>query len=692
MTTQQRSGTSAQDHRARPGAQSDSSKRMKPPLRLRYSGLGDIRLHRSKSRPGSITWGYKSLKKTILSIVGALVLMAGLVPFGVQTAAQADPNCAPYALVPLRGSGEGASPQDYNPGPKTNGWEGPTLARVLDRFYSGNPALASTPIVEVGSAYKAVPVDIPREALNDYLPNSPVYTSSLTGTSATLQAISNFRFRDTRGCKSTRFILIGYSQGAMVARDVAQSVPSLVAGVYLVGDPWQKPNASGVTGAGANGQGLFRLNYPGARSKVDPYYDGVYAKHSICHNNDPVCDFTPSTDFSPHTNYFTNEAEAVDEADALAGLFGDVGPDPGATEALNVAFVVDTTGSMSPYIANARANITEISQSVLRTSPNSKFSLVEYKDYGDPFIARTVVPLTGDEGALSSGVATLGANGGGDTPESVFSGIVEGTRTLQGNRGTSAVVVLRDAPPHDPEPWSGLSSSSVQRILLGIDPVPPASESVSRLTRQALPPAGNREQRPGLATADEVARVAPNPLPTSRAANEAATFPATLLYDVNARGASSDVVGSIVDATGGRNFGINSPGEVTSSILEAVNDAGEAPTAVLGAPALAIAGDELSIAGLASGGTPPLEFAFDFESDGIADVTSSEGVTSHAYALPGTYKITLTVKDERGRTSTTTLDVDVQGPTALPNEGREQEAPSGGSSGPVIVLPSFGSS
>lgn len=610
------------------------------------------------------------MKRVLGSIFSVLVLLLGIVPFLAMSTVAAQPSCAPVALVPIRGSGEGrAGSGEGSEGLKyygsnvSNGYEGPTLAKLLTAFYDQNPSLANTPIIEVDERYPATAVNAGVEAVVPNLQSSPVYSSSQTGVNATIAATSRFRFHDSRGCKSTKFILIGYSQGAMVARDTAMTIPSLIAGVYSVGDPWQKPNASNVTGDGRGGRGVFHTNYPRAGAARDAFYSAAYAKHSLCHAKDPVCDFAGSTwtafNDGPHLNYF-NGSEVNTEASVLARMVsGASTAPPVGTSALNVAFVVDTTGSMSPYIADARANITTISQNVLRTSPNSKFSLVEYKDYGDPFIAKTVVPLTGNAAALDSGIQSLGADGGGDYPESVFSGVVEGVRTLQGAAGTSAVVILRDAPPHDPEPWSGLSSDSLRRILLGVDPVPSAADSAARAINARTIPSEDREQGPGAPVDSAVTRVAPPVALSAPAADEVPSYPSTILYDVNAGGASSDVIGSIVDATGGRNFGIGTPGDVTTSILDAVDDAGEAPAAVLGALPTITAGEETTLSGMASVGVAPLSFEFDFENDGIVDAVNVDGFAGHVFERPGVYTVALTVRDPRGRSSTTSMEVNV---------------------------------
>lgn len=627
--------------------------------------------------------------KRPLGLLTALLFAIGLMPILQPVVAGAQAICAPVALVPFRGSGESSVGITTYSSTPTNGWEGPVLNKLLKTFYAEHPELASTPIVEVDERYKAVKVDKTDEIGSAYLTESPVYTSSLTGFSAAMQAMSNFRFKDSRGCQSTKFVLVGYSQGAMAAREVAQTVPNLIGGVYAVGDPWQKENAVGVTGEGRGGRGVFRANAPGAGAAKDAFYSLGFPKHSLCHAKDPVCDIFGSASTlgndGPHLNYF-NGTEASTEASALASIVSRyTSTPPTTTKALNVSFVVDTTGSMSPYIGDARANIETISQNVLRTSPNSKFSLVEYKDYGDPFIAQTVVPLTSDSAALANGIQGLTASGGGDYPESLFSGVVEGVRTLQGASGTSAVVILRDAPPHDPEPWSGLSSDSVRRLLLGIDPVPTLDALTASGIAARFAPTEDREQGPTVGASTSPGEVAPPVASTARLTSEPATLPSTILYDVNAAGAGSDVVGSIVDATGGRSFGIGSPQEVTTSILEAVDDASEAPVAKLGIPSIVTVGSEAVMAGIESSGQAPLQFEFDFESDGTVDATNEDGTAAVTFASPGEYTVTLTVRDPRGRSSVTSAVVAVSAVEAYPID-ESPELPNG------PETPSFGSS
>ncbi len=61
---------------------------------------------------------------------------------------------------------------------------------------------------------------------------------------------------------------------------------------------------------------------------------------------------------------------------------------------------------------------------------------------------------------VQSAILALKASGGGDTPETVYSGVIN---ALQGNgiglwreRAYKVIFLMGDAPPLDPEPFTGI--------------------------------------------------------------------------------------------------------------------------------------------------------------------------------------------------------------------------------------------
>ncbi len=92
----------------------------------------------------------------------------------------------------------------------------------------------------------------------------------------------------------------------------------------------------------------------------------------------------------------------------------------------------------------------------------------------------------------------------------------------------------------------------------------------------------------------------------------------------------------------------------------------EAPTAAFG-----FTSDELTVDVDGSGSTVAtggslVDFSWDF-GDGSEVVSGPSATTAHTYEQTGTYDLTLTVRDNRGFTSTITQPVSVLGPNALPS-------------------------
>ncbi len=120
---------------------------------------------------------------------------------------------------------------------------------------------------------------------------------------------------------------------------------------------------------------------------------------------------------------------------------------------IEVAFVIDTTGSMGPYIREARERITAIARdlSAGTPTPEVRFALVEFRDRGDAYVTR-VHRFTGELERMLRYLRNANADGGGDIPESVLAGLDAGVRRLDWSADDEDVVKLMylvaDAPDH----------------------------------------------------------------------------------------------------------------------------------------------------------------------------------------------------------------------------------------------------
>lgn len=119
---------------------------------------------------------------------------------------------------------------------------------------------------------------------------------------------------------------------------------------------------------------------------------------------------------------------------------------------VEVAFVLDTTGSMGPLIEGAKRKIWSIATAILDANPNAeiRMGLVAYRDRGDDYVTKTF-NLTTDIQDLYANLLQLRAQGGGDWPESVNEALEVGVTKLswtQGKEICRIMFLVGDAPPH----------------------------------------------------------------------------------------------------------------------------------------------------------------------------------------------------------------------------------------------------
>ena len=123
-----------------------------------------------------------------------------------------------------------------------------------------------------------------------------------------------------------------------------------------------------------------------------------------------------------------------------------------ARPTVEVAFVLDTTGSMASLIEGAKRKIWSIATTIIDENPGAeiRMGLVAYRDIGDEYVTRRV-ELTADIQDLYAQLLELRARGGGDWPESVNEALHEGITKLSWTSGPEVsriVFLVGDAPPH----------------------------------------------------------------------------------------------------------------------------------------------------------------------------------------------------------------------------------------------------
>jgi Mg-chelatase subunit ChlD len=120
---------------------------------------------------------------------------------------------------------------------------------------------------------------------------------------------------------------------------------------------------------------------------------------------------------------------------------------------IEVAFVLDATGSMGSYIDAARRRIAGIAEALAQgdPAPEVRFALVAYRDKGDAFVTR-VTRFTPRIEEMREALDRTSAEGGGDTPEAVLEALEAGVHALDWSDGDAGTIKLMylvgDAPPN----------------------------------------------------------------------------------------------------------------------------------------------------------------------------------------------------------------------------------------------------
>lgn len=299
-------------------------------------------------------------------------------------------------------------------------------------------------------------------------------------------------------CPEEQFVLGGYSQGAHVMGQALSDLPTAarerVAFVALFGDPKLHTNDEIPLGFDPRPLACRGETFPWRRGNIRCYADGGILESRVpyvpddiegrvgswCDKQDGICtgNQTRIAD-NAHKQYPDAEIpEAVREAAAaLAERLPDradmidVLPVGFGFQGVDIAFVIDTTGSMGNDISAARAIAGDLADRIV-AAPDGRVALTQYRDHGDAFVANLEVPLTDDVDTFTTALGQLRASGGGDYEEALLSGLMTTLDGLDWREGaTKAAIVMADAPGKDPEPITGLTMPDVHQRALEIDPV-----------------------------------------------------------------------------------------------------------------------------------------------------------------------------------------------------------------------------
>lgn len=115
---------------------------------------------------------------------------------------------------------------------------------------------------------------------------------------------------------------------------------------------------------------------------------------------------------------------------------------------VDLAFVVDTTGSMGSFIDEAKTSMVNILKSISsEQNIDLAVGVVEYKDHCDTVVSKSYGITTDMEDAQKM-IKRLYPGGGGDEPEAVFDGLNELSKMEWREYSKRVAVLVGDNPPH----------------------------------------------------------------------------------------------------------------------------------------------------------------------------------------------------------------------------------------------------
>ena len=435
------------------------------------------------------------MKVRIFIVFMAAAMLLAVVSGGQVSALQIDRSCSVIEGVFARGSGQKLNDQDREFG---------KFSKAFNEKFDENKI--SRTIYELGveaygnQKYPAVDIGIVNGNALGAKVSSGYANDYGKSVDSGVGELYNYMTQRHAKCKSsgTKYILAGYSQGAqVVGQTLLKFSPEIrkdIAHVGLYGDPkLTLDEGRGLVPPACRGQQFSPWRRvvencrtsAGALNARKPYTPSDIENRVglWCYKRDYVCGSTNNVFITDGHQKYKDDNRAIDQSVLEAAknlktmlpaeIADDIKtqPDPGlGTTGLDVAFVLDTTGSMSGQIEATKEFIRESAQKIKLL--NGRVSLTVYRDKGDEYTARILSPLQSSMDDLLEKLDTVEADGGDDWPEAGLHALMTTMNGLNWTDGaTKAAIVLTDAPFHEPDMVDNTTVEQVAKRSLEIDPV-----------------------------------------------------------------------------------------------------------------------------------------------------------------------------------------------------------------------------
>lgn len=155
---------------------------------------------------------------------------------------------------------------------------------------------------------------------------------------------------------------------------------------------------------------------------------------------------------------------------------------------LDLAFVIDTTGSMTDELDWLTRELRGIVRAAQRSAPgvDIRYGLIVYRDHGDEYVVKNY-GFTSRQSEMVGWLRKQDANGGGDYPEAAAAALAAGAGlNWRRGKGERLMFHIADAPPHDRDARVYLQAArraarnNVQIFGLGASGVAAESEYLMR--------------------------------------------------------------------------------------------------------------------------------------------------------------------------------------------------------------------